>query len=66
MRRPRAAPAARSRDALLDAIAALDARYAGREAETVPDEWRLYQTERAALKQGLESALAPGEASRYV
>jgi hypothetical protein len=57
---------ARSHGELLDAIAALDARYAGREAETEPDEWQRYQAERAALKARLESALAPGGANRYV
>jgi hypothetical protein len=43
---------------LVDAIAALDARYQGREAETPADEWSLYQQERARLKAGLQSSLA--------
>ena len=45
---------------LLDAIAALDARYAGRESETASEEWAAYETERAALKARLEHALASG------
>ena len=64
VRRPRGTDSARSRDALLDAIAALDARYAGREADTIPDEWRRYEAERAALKAQVESALATGGANR--
>ena len=43
---------------MLDAIAALDARYAGHEAETAADEWRRYAEERARLKTELERALA--------
>jgi hypothetical protein len=43
---------------VLDAIAALDARYAGREPETAADEWRRYVAERARLKAELERALA--------
>jgi hypothetical protein len=43
---------------MLDAIAALDARYAGREPETAADEWRRYATERARLKEELERTLA--------
>lgn len=43
---------------LLDALAALDARYLGREAETPGDEWRAYEAERARLKAALEAALA--------
>ena len=31
-----------------------------------PDEWRQYETERAALKARLEQALATAEATRYV
>jgi hypothetical protein len=45
-------------DRLLDGIAALDARYAGREADTPADEWRAYVAERARLKAELEAALA--------
>jgi hypothetical protein len=43
---------------LLDAIAVLDARYTGREAEVPPDEWQRYADERATLKARLEHALA--------
>lgn len=43
---------------LLDAVAALDARYLGREAEVPADEWARYQDERARLKRALETALA--------
>jgi hypothetical protein len=43
---------------MLDAIAALDARYAGREPETAADEWRRYEAERARLKMELERTLA--------
>src|SRR6185295_19109348 len=60
-RRPGAPPASAQPDQtarLLDAIAVLDARYAGREADVPPDEWRRYTDERAALKQRIEQALA--------
>jgi hypothetical protein len=43
---------------LLDAIAALDARYLGREAETSAQDWSSYQAERRSLKAQLEAALA--------
>jgi hypothetical protein len=66
VRRPRAVAPRGPDEALLDQIAALDARYAGREAEAEPDEWRQYETERAALKARLEQALATAEATRYV
>jgi hypothetical protein len=62
-RRPRAPPAAPP-GRLLDAIAALDARYAGHEAETPAEEWRVYQAERGRLKAALESALAGAPPSR--
>jgi hypothetical protein len=45
---------------LLDAIAALDARYLGREEETSAADWDSYQTERRRLKAELEAALAAG------
>lgn len=45
---------------LLDAIAALDARYLGKEAETSAQDWSSYQTERHRLKAELEAALAAG------
>jgi hypothetical protein len=51
-------------DPLLDAIAALDARYLGREDETPPSEWNAYRDERARLKARLETSLAAGAASR--
>ena len=46
---------------LLDALAELDAQYAGRESEVAPEEWQQYQEERARLKASLEAALAAGE-----
>ena len=59
-RSSRRAPALRP-EQMLDAIAALDARYAGREPETAADEWRGYVAERARLKAELERTLAaPG------
>lgn len=57
-RRPRL-PAA-SPAVLLDAIAALDARYLGREGETSAGDWDSYQTQRRRLKAELEAALAAG------
>ena len=54
-RRPSASAAV-----LLDAIAALDARYLGREEETPAEAWLSYQTERRRLKAELEAALAAG------
>ena len=45
---------------LLDTLAALDVRYAGRESDTAPDEWKSYQQERATLKARIEAALAAG------
>ena len=66
LRRPRGAMTAvlAERERLLDTIAALDARYAGREAETLPADWQRYLTERAALKARLEDTLAASGASR--
>ena len=53
------APAARTRlDQLTDTIAALDAKYAGREGEVAGDEWRRYQDERARLRQEAAAHLA--------
>ena len=49
---------------LLDAVAALDARYAGREAELTGDEWSAYTAQRAELKARLTAALAEREAAR--
>jgi hypothetical protein len=51
-------------DPVLDAIAALDARYAGRESETPAEEWQRYQAERARLKAELASSLATRSAGR--
>jgi hypothetical protein len=45
--------------ALIDAIAQLDDRYAGRQQETDPADWERYCTERERLKARLEAALAP-------
>jgi hypothetical protein len=43
---------------LVDALAALDDRYAGKEAELSPAEWASYRAERARLKAELEASLA--------
>jgi hypothetical protein len=51
-------------DALVDAIATLDARYLGRQDETPDTEWNRYETERARLKGALEASLAAGARSR--
>jgi hypothetical protein len=51
---------------LLDTIAALDARYEGRQAEVPPEEWGRYTTERSALKARIERALAARGAGPYV
>ncbi len=58
IRRPSRPALALPPERTLDAIAALDARYAGREADTSADEWRGYSEERARLKAELERALA--------
>jgi hypothetical protein len=47
-----------SPDRLLDRLAALDARFAGREVELPAEAWRLYRVERAHLKEALDDALA--------
>ena len=59
-RAPAPVPAGGSPDAssLLDTLAELDARYAGREADTAPDEWSAYQERRARLKAELAAVLA--------
>ena len=57
-RRPVPAAPAQS-DQLLDAIAALDARYLGRQAGTSAEEWSSYQIDRARLKARLEASLGP-------
>ncbi|MEP6689384.1 MAG: hypothetical protein ABJC36_13620 [Gemmatimonadales bacterium] len=62
-RRARPAPPL-SPEGVLDAIAALDARYAGREAEIAVAEWQRYVAERTRLKAELEGGLAaPGRSS---
>ena len=55
-----AAPPGRRDDAdlLLNEVAALDARYQGREAELPPEEWARYVAQRAALKAEAAAALA--------
>lgn len=55
---PRRRGAPISTASILDQIAALDARYEGREADTPVDEWARYLDRRAALKAGLADALA--------
>jgi hypothetical protein len=65
IRRPPRRAAALLPERMLDAIAALDARYAGREAETAEDEWRRYAAERARLKTELERTLAARGRSPY-
>jgi hypothetical protein len=47
-------------DLLLNEIAALDAHYEGREAETSADEWTRYHQRRAVLKAEAVAALARG------
>ena len=60
----RHAPVAeRSSAELIDSIAALDARYLGRESAVPELEWEGYQAERARLKRRLEAALASEQAS---
>ena len=60
-RGPASAPASGRRDdvdLLLNEIAALDARYQGREAELPSEEWDRYLERRAALKAEAAAALA--------
>jgi hypothetical protein len=59
----RSMPTPRARE-LIDAIAALDVRYASREAEIPVDEWSTYLTERARIRAQLEASLAAGGQSR--
>jgi hypothetical protein len=49
---------------LLDAIAALDARYLGRREETPSSEWNSYLEQRARLKAQLETSLAAERTDR--
>jgi len=62
LRRPKTAPVGPPRrlapDTLIERLAQLDARYAGREAHTDAAEWARYQAERADLKEQLSAALA--------
>ncbi len=62
LRRPKAAgarpPRALDPDTLVERLAQLDARYAGREGDTDPAEWNSYQAERTELKAQLSAALA--------
>jgi len=60
--RPSAAATAGPAD-LLDTLAALDLRYAGREDDIPADEWKSYLEERARLKARLEASLAAGAKS---
>ena len=53
-----AAPDRAGANVLLDEIAALDARYQGREADTPADEWSRYVERRAALKAAAAATLA--------
>ena len=48
---------------LLDQLAKLDARYAGKENQVPADEWRRYQDERTALKAAVEQELAGRQAA---
>jgi hypothetical protein len=56
--RAKVAPENLSSHELIDAIAALDARYRARQSETPTDEWSTYLTERHRLKARLQAALA--------
>jgi hypothetical protein len=51
-------------DGLIDQIAALDARYLGREPEVELAEWSRYQDDRARLKADLEARLASRQGGR--
>lgn len=55
---PGSALAAESTARLVAQVAALDERFAGRERETPPDQWRTYQQRRAALKDELARRVA--------
>ncbi|HEX2220676.1 MAG TPA: hypothetical protein VHG35_17900, partial [Gemmatimonadales bacterium] len=59
---PRTGPI--SSNGILDEIAALDARYQGKQAETPPDEWARYVDRRAGLKAELAATLARGSGGR--
>lgn len=51
-------PLSRGAAELIEALARLDARYAGAREQTAPDEWRRYEAERASLKAELDQVLA--------
>ena len=53
-----------SSDRLVGEIAALDARYEGKEGETAPEEWARYLERRGRLKAELAAALARGTGGR--
>lgn len=55
---PVAVPALRTSAELIDALARLDARYAGARQRTVIAEWQRYESERASLKAELDQVLA--------
>ena len=55
---PVSAGGSRDASSILETLAELDARYAGRDADTPPDEWSAYQERRARLKAELAAALA--------
>lgn len=55
---PVSAGGSRDASSILETLAELDARYAGRDADTPPDEWSAYQERRAKLKAELAAALA--------
>jgi hypothetical protein len=57
-------PPAGGTDHLVGALAALDARYQGREGEVPPEEWAGYLDRRRRLKAELRSALARESGSR--
>lgn len=66
VRRARVPAEAAAPPRLLDAIAALDARYLERERVTSPEEWASYLARRGELKAQLERALAARRAGPYV
>jgi hypothetical protein len=66
VRRARVPAEAAAPPRLLDAIAALDARYLERERDTSPEEWASYLARRLELKAQLERALAARRTGPYV
>ncbi|MEZ0335716.1 MAG: carboxypeptidase-like regulatory domain-containing protein [Gemmatimonadales bacterium] len=55
---PERQPGSSPQDALLDRLAALDARYIGREDKVEANEWATYQADRTRLKEELQAMLA--------